>query len=290
MKLKAYAKINLTLDVTGKREDGYHLLDTVMQSVDVYDEITLLREEAPGVRLMCNHHYLPTNEKNTAYRAAVRFFEACGLSAEGLSISIDKRIPSRAGMGGGSADAAAVLRGLNEMYQQGLSLEALSEMGTKIGADVPFCVMGGTARCRGIGEQLEPVVPLPDCHLLICKPPAGMSTPRAFALMDRYPSSSRRATPKMLQALEAGSLPMVAKALGNRFDETMRLVQVRDIKKRMLSSGALGSMMTGSGSAVYGIFDTREKAENAAELLQERGELFLSRPCTGEEVRSATEN
>ena len=185
MKVKAYAKINLTLDVTGKREDGFHTLDTVMQSVSLYDELELARVDEPGVHLLCSKEYLPVDTKNTAYRAAQYFLERCGLREEGVSISIRKRIPSRAGMGGGSADAAGVLRGLDELYSTKLGIPALMELGAQVGADVPFCVHGGTCRCTGVGDILEPVPAMPDCFLLICKPPAGMRTPRASALIDR---------------------------------------------------------------------------------------------------------
>lgn len=282
MKVNAYAKINLTLDVTGKRPDGYHTLDTIMQTVSLWDELELIPKEEPGIRLTSSHKYLPENEKNTAYRAAKLFFDHCGMPEEtGLEISIKKRIPNRAGMGGGSADAAAVLRGLNEMYDMGMPREELMELGAAIGADVPFCVAGGACRCTGIGEKLEPLPPMPDCHLLICKPPAGMSTPRAYALMDQFPLSSNRATPKMVAALESGDLRQIAGALGNRFDETMKLAQVRQIKKAMISAGALGAIMTGSGSAVFGIFDAQGKAEDCAHLLEGQGKLYFAHPHPG---------
>lgn len=278
MKIKAYAKINLTLDVTGRREDGFHTLDTVMQTVSLWDEVELKREKEPGVRLRCSKDYLPTDKRNTAYRAAQFFLEHCGLEGEGVSLSICKHIPSRAGMGGGSADAAAVLRGLNQLFEAKLDLPTLMALGAKVGADVPFCVHGGTCRCRGIGEVVEPVAPLPDCYLAICKPPAGMSTPRAYALLDGYPQTRNLGTPRMLQALERGDLARVAARLSNRFDETMRLSQVRQIKRMMVAAGALGAMMTGSGSAVYGVFDAKEKAENCLEILEGRGKLYLARP------------
>lgn len=281
MKLKAYAKINLTLDVTGKREDGFHTLDTVMQSISLCDDVEIVGTEDPGVRLRCSEEYLPVDLKNTAYRAAREFFRHCGLLNRGVVISLEKRVPGRAGMGGGSADAAAVLRGLNQMYGAGLTVDELAGLGAQVGADVPFCVRGGTCRCGGAGEKITPVAPLPDCFLTICKPPAGMSTPRAYALLDQYPQSRFRATPKMVQALEQGDLRLIGKRLSNRFDETMRLMQVREIKKTMLAAGAFGAMMTGSGSAVYGIFDTEQKAKNCAVLLEGKGEIFLARPCAG---------
>lgn len=283
MKIKAYAKINLSLDITGKREDGFHTLDTVMQSVSVCDEVEINRVEEPGVRLRCSKEYLPVDEKNTAYRAAQLFLRRCGLEGEGVELSIRKTIPSRAGMGGGSADAAAVLLGLNQLYGAGLDLAGLVSLGVQVGADVPFCIRGGACRCTGVGEILEPAPSLPDCFLVICKPPAGMSTPRAYALVDRYPLPRVQNTPKLLRALESGDLRRIGKSLSNRFDETMRLMQVKNIKRAMLSAGAFGAMMTGSGSAVYSIFDAEEKARNCVLLLEDKGKTFLARPLAGYE-------
>lgn len=278
MQLNAYAKINLSLDITGRREDGFHTLDTVMQTVSLCDAITLTSVREPGISLRTNFRYLPVNEKNTAYRAASLFFKHCGIQGAGLQISIQKRIPSRAGLGGGSADAAAVLRGLNELYGAGLSKETLFGLGAQIGADVPFCLHGGACRCTGVGEILEPVAPLPDCFLVICKPPAGMSTPRAYALLDQSPPARTQGTPKLLEALESGDLRKIGKALSNRFDDAMRLMQVRKIKQIMGSAGAAGALMTGSGSAVFGLFPSEGSAKSCASLLLEQGEVFLARP------------
>lgn len=278
MKLKAYAKINLTLDVTGRREDGYHTLDTVMQSVSVWDEIEIKKINKPGIRLFCNREYLPVDTKNTAFRAAQYFFQQCGITGQGLSISIRKYVPSRAGMGGGSADAAAVLHGLNRMFRANLPLATLVELGAKVGADVPFCVVGGTCRCQGIGEQVEQVSKFPDCWLVLCKPPAGMSTPRAYALIDQFPISRAQATEKMVGLLSGGDLKRIGEGVANRFDETMKLPQVRDIERTMISAGAFGASMTGSGSAVFGIFDTEESARNCMQKLEGKGRLYLARP------------
>ncbi len=278
MKLKAYAKINLTLDVTGKREDGYHTLDTVMQTVSVWDELEIKKINKPGIRLFCNREYLPVDTKNTAFRAAQYFFEHCGITGQGLTIHIRKYVPSRAGMGGGSADAAAVLHGLNKMFKANLPLETLVELGAKVGADVPFCVVGGTCRCQGIGEQVEPVAPMPDCWLVICKPPAGMSTPRAYALIDQFPLTRVQATGKMVNLLAGGDLRRIGEGLANRFDETMKLQQVREIKRILLSAGALGASMTGSGSAVFGIFDSEEAARASMQRLEGKGRLYLANP------------
>lgn len=281
MKVRAYGKLNLTLDVLGRRPDGYHLLDTVMQSISVWDELDIQTSRQPGVHLQCNKDRLPTDSKNTVYRAAKFFLEDCGLADQGVYIFIKKYIPSRSGMGGGSADAAAALRGLNEMFKTGLTTEQLMAIGARVGADVPFCVMGGAARCTGVGANVEPVAPLPDCWLVVCKPPAGMSTPRAYSILDQYPLSSTQATPRMLEALEAGNLKRVAKCLGNRFDETIRLAPVRALKRAMVDAGALGSMMTGSGSSVYGIFVSEDQAREALETIDGMGRTFIAQPCSG---------
>lgn len=281
MKVRAYGKLNLTLDVLGRRPDGYHLLDTVMQSISVWDELDIQTSRQPGVHLQCNKDRLPTDSKNTVYRAAKFFLEDCGLADQGVYIFIKKYIPSRSGMGGGSADAAAALRGLNEMFKTGLTTEQLMAIGARVGADVPFCVTGGAARCTGVGANVEPVAPLPDCWLVVCKPPAGMSTPRAYSILDQYPLSSTQATPRMLEALEAGNLKRVAKCLGNRFDETIRLAPVRALKRAMVDAGALGSMMTGSGSSVYGIFVSEDQAREALETIDGMGRTFLAQPCSG---------
>ena len=279
MKIKAYGKINLTLDVLGRREDGMHLLDTVMQSISIWDELDVQPSRQSGIHLQCNKESLPTDTKNTAFRAAKFFLEDRDLRSQGVYIFIKKYIPSRSGMGGGSADAAAVLKALNQLFEAGLSTRQLMEIGAKVGADVPFCVLGGAARCTGIGSRVEPVAPMPDCWLVVCKPPAGMSTPRAYSLLDQYPLSSTQATPRMIEALEAGDLKRIGKSLSNRFDDTIRLAPVRALKRAMLEAGALGSMMTGSGSSVYGIFETEQMAREAMDSIAGMGRSFLVQPC-----------
>lgn len=281
MKVRAYGKINLTLDVLGRRKDGYHLLDTIMQSVSIWDELEIQHSHEPGVHLQCNRESLPLDSKNTVYRAVKFFLEDQGLQGEGVYVFIRKYIPSRSGMGGGSADAAAVLRGLNEMFQRKLPVEKLMEIGGRVGADVPFCVAGGAARCTGTGAEVAPAPAMPDCWLVVCKPPTGMSTPRAYALLDQYPLSSTQATPRMLEALATGNLRRIARCVSNRFDETIRLAPVRILKRTMMEAGALGAMMTGSGSGVYGIFETEQMAQSAMRQLENKGRVYLARPCIG---------
>lgn len=281
MEVKAYGKINLTLDVVGRRDDGYHLLDSVMQTVSVWDDLEIQRSSQPGVRLRCDLESLPTDSRNTAFKAAELFLEDQGLQSEGVDIFITKGIPSQAGMGGGSTDAAAVLRGLNELFGTRLATEKLMELGAKVGADVPFCVAGGAARCTGIGEDVEPISPMPDCWIVVCKPSVGMSTPEAYAMLDQYPLSDTQATPEMLEAMAAGDLRRIGKCVANRFDETMQLEPVQALKRVMMDAGAQGSMMTGSGSCVYGIFETERQARKTMDKLSGMGEIFLARPCAG---------
>lgn len=276
--VSAWAKINLSLDVTGVREDGYHTLDTVMHTVSLCDRLTLSLEEEPGIRLATDRDYLPVDEKNTAYRAAKLFLEATRRPDQGLTLQIEKHIPSRAGMGGGSADAAAVLRGLNEAFGRPLSGEALEALGARIGADVPFCVRGGCCRCTGVGEILSPAPALPDCFIVLCKPPTGVSTPRAYALLDRLPPARTQATPRVMEALGQGDLRAIGESLGNRFEEAIRLMPVRQIRKVLLSAGAAGARMTGSGSVVYGLFAREDAARAAMARLKHQGEVFLCLP------------
>lgn len=277
MDIKAYAKINLTLDIIKKRADGFHILDTIMQRISLFDRLSITPVKAGVITLQTNLDYLPRDKRNSAYLAASLFFQETGIQG-GVNINLQKWIPSRAGMGGGSADAAAVLCALNKLYHAGLSQSQLIEIGVKIGADVPFCIIGGTCRCTGVGKEISRVDPMPDCLLVICKPAVGISTPRAFAMIDQYPSSKKLYTPDMITALERGDIQSVAKALNNRFDTVMRLGQVNRIKEKMLQCGSLGTLMTGSGSAVYGIFEKEDQARNCVGLLQENGKVFLTRP------------
>lgn len=277
MDIKAYAKINLTLDIMKKRADGYHMLDTVMQRITLFDRLSITPINSGVISLKTNWDFLPCDKRNSAYLAASLFYQETGIQG-GVNINLQKWIPSRAGLGGGSADAAAVLCAMNKMYHAGLSQNRLLEMGAKIGADVPFCIIGGTCRCAGIGKEISPVSPMPDCLLVICKPPMGISTARAYAMIDQYPSPEKLYTPAMITALESGDIRDVAKALNNRFDTVMRLGQVNRIKGKMLQCGALGTLMSGSGSAVYGIFEKEDRARHCVGQLQENGQVFLTRP------------
>lgn len=277
MNIKAYAKINLTLEITGKRADGYHLLRMVMQSVSLCDELILTRDK-PGIRVFSDRDDVPCDESNTAYKAARAFYLHAGIEPK-LTVSIKKTIPSQAGLGGGSADAAAVLLALNKMYSTGFSKKTLCEIGLTVGADVPFCVLGGTALAQGIGEQLTALPPIPPCHIFICKPPIGVDTKKAYALADRAPKTSGSYSASMVNAIQEEKLSLIAERLGNEFEDVMNLTEVAFIKNAMISMGALGASMTGSGSAVFGIFDEQSKASVCKEeLSKEYAEVFLCEP------------
>ena len=273
--IKAYAKINLSLDILGRREDGYHKLDTVMQQITLHDRIAISKNYG-GLNVGSDLKTLPHGSGNIAYKAAELFYKRAGLQPR-TDIFISKEIPAEAGLGGGSADAAAVLNALNEIEGGIYSRIELTAMGAEIGADVPFCVLGGACRCRGIGEKLTELPSMPDCFIVICKPPVSVSTAEAYGLIDRKPSDIRY-TPAMLSALKSGEIKKIAAALGNHFDDAAELSEIGEIEKSMLGAGALGALMTGSGSAVYGIFEEPERAELCADLIGDLGRVFVASP------------
>lgn len=278
MKAQAYAKINLTLNITGRREDGYHAMRMVMQSVSLCDTVTLLDSPESGV--VSNTEGIPCGPENTVRKAAEAFFAACPVTASGASFCVRKSIPQQAGLGGGSADAAAALVLLNRRFGTGLSREELCRLGLSVGADVPFCLYGGTALAEGIGERLSALPALPPCRILICKPPLGISTKEAFAAFDRSGGAAADDTDAMLEALRTGCLPEIAARLGNAFERVRAPDEVRAIESAMLESGALGACMTGSGSAVFGLFYEKNGAAALCRdrLLEQYPETFLCRP------------
>lgn len=273
----AYAKINLTLDVTGKREDGYHLLRMVMQSVSLCDRITL--EDSDEIRVSCNQPGLSLGEDNTISRAVHAFFEEANLAGAGADFIVEKRIPWQAGLGGGSADAAAALKLLNQKFRTGFSPERLRVIGLRVGADVPFCLTGGTVLAEGVGERITSLPPLPDCFLVICKPSGGNDTARAYSQLDSVGGIGTDFTGPVLQALEAKNLSRIASQVGNAFEEAVLSEDGKEIKRIMCGSGALGSCLSGSGSAVYGIFDNEKKASSCVSRLSSAfPQVFLCRP------------
>lgn len=279
----ATAKLNLTLDILGRRADGYHLLDMVMQTVSVYDTLLLTPTQTPGVDLLCDRAGIPCGEENTVQRAAHLFYQAAHLPNGGIQIRMLKRIPDQAGMGGGSADAAAVLRAMNRIYDAGFTMDELCALGLKIGADVPFCLRGGTMRAEGIGEVLTPLFPMPQCFFVVCKPSVSVSTAAAFAQADRDGASYPRYTPVTIKALETGELPLIAGSLGNSFSLALPEPQIEELRQALLRMGALGACMTGSGSAVFGIFSERVSAEQCREELRKKyRHVFVCEPVGAE--------
>lgn len=273
MEIQAFAKLNLTLDILGKREDGYHDLRMVMQSITLADTLTLEENQGEGLRVSANLRFLPTGEKNLAAAAALRFWEALGREPEDLDIRIEKRIPVCAGMAGGSSDAAAVLRALNQRAGDPFSPKELARLGERVGSDVPYCVLGGTALAEGRGEVLTPLAPLPRCWVVACKPDFPISTPELFAQADRVKLRRRPDTAGLVAALEAGDLGGVARRMYNVFEDVLpaRLyTRVAEIKNILIQCGALGANMSGSGPTAFGLFDRLEAAQEARSCLTQR--------------------
>ena len=273
MEIQAFAKLNLTLDILGKREDGYHDLRMVMQSITLADTLTLEENRGEGLRVSANLRFLPTGEKNLAAAAALRFWEALGREPENLDIRIEKRIPVCAGMAGGSSDAAAVLRALNQRAGEPFSPKELARLGERVGSDVPYCVLGGTALAEGRGEVLTPLPPLPRCWVVACKPDFPISTPELFAQADRVKLRRRPDTAGLVAALEAGDLGGVARRMYNVFEDVLpaRLyTRVAEIKNDLIQCGALGANMSGSGPTAFGLFDRLEAAQEARACLAQR--------------------
>lgn len=266
--LNAKAKINLYLDVTGKRADGYHLLETVMHTVSLCDTVTLTKTGSSGIEISCSDPLIPCNEKNIAYKCAAAFFDKTGISSRGVSIDIIKRIPSQAGMGGGSADGAAVLTGLDRLFETGLSEGELISIGARIGADIPFCIKGGCGYCTGIGEIIEPLPAICGC-VLIGKGQAGISTAEAFGKIDSLGSGIGITGIKQIFG-NVSLLTDIAPFCRNIFDDVTSLEEVTDIKRIMTENGAVCSAMTGSGSAVFGLFESEAGAADALEVLKQK--------------------
>lgn len=278
--VNAYAKLNLSLDVLGKREDGYHELQMVMQTVELHDKIRIVSGTRKGMQVRTNLGYLPNDSRNIAAKASVEFAAETGIDYDGLMIEIEKRIPVCSGLGGGSADAAAVLYGLNKLYDTKLSKEKLAEIGLRTGADVPYCVIGGTALAEGVGEVLTPLGPLPDCHIIIGKPRVSVSTSAAFESFDCGRIQHRPDTPGIIKALESGSLADIARHMFNVFEPVVsgNHRDVRQIQHILIEKGALGASMSGTGPSVFGLFDDLRAAEAAAAALKTFGcEVFSTR-------------
>lgn len=267
----AFAKLNLTLDVLGKREDGYHDIKSIMQAISVRDDIEIDIDTGKPWSLSCTMEGIPTDERNLAWKAAKVYCEAMKKDPNGISIRITKRIPTEAGMGGGSADAAAVLRALNRHYGDPLSIMALAELGAQVGSDVPFCVLCGTAMVEGRGERLKKLPDLPDCFFVICKPDFACSTAELYARLDEETIGKRPNHQAMESALLAGDLEKIAHNVYNVFDPlvTKEHLELNYIKSIFDNYGAFGYQMTGSGSAVFAMVSEFEVAAVICSMLRE---------------------
>ena len=277
----AFAKLNLTLDVLGKRPDGYHDLQSVMQTISIRDDIEIDVGTGKPWKLECTQEGIPTDHKNLAWKAAEVFFEATGKDPDGLEIRITKRIPSQAGLGGGSADAGAVLRALNRHYEYPFSILALAELGAQVGSDVPFCTLCGTAMVEGRGERLRKLPDIPDCVFVICKPDFSVSTPELYQKIDAITIPKRPDNKAMESAILAGDLGKIAENLLNVFDPvvTEEHLELNYIKSIFNSYGSVGQQMTGSGSAVFAIVPDFEFAAVICSMLKENyPQVFIAKP------------
>lgn len=269
LELKALGKINLGLDVLGRRENGYHDVRMVMQTLYLYDQITITKKETPGIELKTNLFYLPVDENNLAYRAAKLLMEEFDIK-EGVSIYLDKHIPVAAGMAGGSSNAAAVLFGINRMFDLGLTQQELMDRGVTLGADVPYCIMRGTVLAEGIGEILTPLPALPKCYVLIAKPPISVSTKLVYEKLDSHEIEEHPDIDGIIAGLEAQDVKKVAACMGNVLEKVTieEYPVIEEIKNVMKEEGALNAMMSGSGPTVFGIFDNKHLARKAADKIR----------------------
>ena len=277
----AYAKLNLTLDVLDKRNDGYHDIKTIMQTVSIRDDIEIDIGTGKQWNLICNVEGVPQDSRNLAWKAAEVYCHSLDKNPDGLEIRITKRIPMGAGMAGGSADAAAVLRALNNYYGNPLSILALAELGASVGSDVPFCVVGGTAVAEGRGERLRKLPDMPECFIVVCKPDFSISTPELYRKIDESVIGKRPDHQAMESAILSGNLGAIAENLYNVFDPvvTKDHLEINYIKSIFNSYGSLGQQMTGSGSAVFAILESFEYAAVACNMLKDNyPEVFICRP------------
>ncbi len=277
----AFAKINLTLDVLGKRQDGYHDLRSVMQTISIRDDIEIDLDTGKPWTLSCTKEGIPCDERNLAWKAARVFFDAANKDPNGLEIRITKRIPSEAGLGGGSADAGAVLRALNRYYGNPLSILALAELGAQVGSDVPFCTLCGTAMVEGRGERLRKLPDMPDCCFVVCKPQFSSSTPELYRNLDALEIAKHPDNQAMESALLAGDLGKVAENIYNVFDPivTAEHLELNYIKSIFNTYGSVAQQMTGSGSAVFAIVPDFEFAAVICSMLKDNyPEVFIAKP------------
>ncbi|MGN0620354.1 MAG: 4-(cytidine 5'-diphospho)-2-C-methyl-D-erythritol kinase [Porcipelethomonas sp.] len=265
--LKTSAKINLSLDVTGVRDDGYHNIESVFQSVGIYDIVTVSKTDDSEIHISCSDSAVPCDKRNIVYKAAEKFFQYTGKKC-GITIDIEKHIPSQAGLGGGSSDGAAVLTALNLIFHTNITQENLIKIGSEISADTPFFINGGTAFIEGIGDIIKPIRFIPQTDLVIAKGADGVSTPFAYRQIDMLFEPKHPKTERLLKAIDKGKFANHFDLCGNIFEQITDINDVFEIKEIMINSGASLSLMTGSGSSVFGIFSKSETAEKCTALLK----------------------
>ena len=277
--VKAAAKINLMLDILEKLPNGYHSLWMIMQSVGVYDRVSVEKKTSGGITISCSEEDIPTDERNIAYKAAEKFFDFCGEEDRNIHITIEKNIPHAAGLAGGSADGAAVITALNSLYGKNLPVKKLCQIGVKVGADVPFCIQGGTMLAQDIGQVLSQLPDIPPCFFVLAKPQQGVSTAEAYAAVDsmnlRHPDAHT-----MFRSVVDGDLKGIAKSLGNVFEQAVDVHERVSIKEIMRNNDAMGCCMSGSGPTVFGIFENRENAEKCAQELSDKIKGITVHVCT----------
>lgn len=273
--LNAYAKINLGLDVVKRRNDGYHELRTIMQTINLFDQLTLKKTSHPGITIHTNLDFLPTNENNLVYQAANLLLEEFQIPY-GLDIQLMKKIPVAAGMAGGSSDAAVTLKGINTLFNLNLNLTDLQQRGVTLGADIPYCLLGGTALSEGIGELLSPLPPMPDCFIVVIKPSVRVSTQFVYKHLQLANNISHPDINKIISSIKQGNLYGVAAHLENILESVTIPLHpiISTLKKKLLSYHALGSLMSGSGPTVFGLFNTQETARKAYENLKQDYPLY----------------
>lgn len=279
IKVLAPAKINLSLDILKRRPDGYHDVSMVMQTIDLYDTVTIETNDSGKTEISCNYPGVPCDKTNIAYKAAEAFFNNTRTENPGIHINIDKKIPTQAGMAGGSTDGAAVIVGLNKLFTTYLTPKSMMEIGSRLGADVPFCIEGGTQRASGTGTELVKLVNLPSCYIVVCKPPMSVSTAEAYALCDKMNFTHPPFTLELVKALYMRDMYLITSSLYNDFEVALDLEEVKDVKHIMYKCKARGACMTGSGSAVFAIFSSKKRAEKCVEKLKETySDVFLCSP------------
>lgn len=279
MKVKAAAKINLMLDILKRLDNGYHSLFMIMQSVDLFDIVTVEKNNLNEIIIECDKEGVPCNEKNIAYKCAVKFFEYCNITDKGITIKIEKNIPMAAGVAGGSADGAAVIHCLNKIYNANLSQKELCEIGNRVGADIPFSLTGGTAVALGTGNVIAPVKYLPDCWIVLAKPQQDVSTPEAYAQFDALTRVRHFDRVSMIDAVSNGDYEKICSLCGNVFEQAVEVPKRPHIKGIMRKCGADVACMSGSGPTVFGLFSEENKAKDCYEKLSNKyNQVYICKP------------